>query len=576
MVKSLHGILITLIFILINAANVPAQVRPDAGTLLQEQQRTEPPGVGGLSPPWEAPEKELAPLEETGRKFVVQGFRFTGIEGLATSAELDNLLKDAVGKEMGLANLRRIADRVTKYLQKKGWFLARAYIPQQEIKGGIVEIAIVAGRIHGGAVIRGEDLRISESRLQKMVASSVGEGEAANQQDIARSLLLMNDLPGISASSILEPGETPGTANLVVNAKEGPLLGGSAWVDNYGSRFTDPFRGSGLLRVNDPFCYGDQVSLNTTDNLNYQYGQANYAFPIGYNGLRAGFSLSEMRYQVDRDLLNVDQNGGSQVFDASVSYPILRSRTANLWAGADYNWKNLWDNTNGIQTDNKFVNVVNVHLYGDRLDTILGGGYSTVSAGLAGGSLDLSADSSNLIADQKTAGTNGAYGKFLYGANRLQKVYESLNLFVGVKGQVAMNNLDSSEQFILGGPDGVRAYPVGEAPGDSGGILTGELRYDFPEIQRVGIPQLVGFYDLGWTDLHQTPWTNSGTPIDNRNSYTLSGGGIGLNLIKPNLYAIRIAWAAKVGTNPGRSVAGLDADGKSDDNRYWIQAMCMF
>jgi hemolysin activation/secretion protein len=117
---------------------------------------------------------------------------------------------------------------------------------------------------------------------------------------------------------------------------------------------------------------------------------------------------------------------------------------------------------------------------------------------------------------------------------------------------------------------------VGEASGDSGGVLTTELRYDFPEIRRVGILQLVGFYDLGWINLHYSPWLNSGTPIGDRNCYTLSGAGIGLNLTKPNLYAIRLAWAAKIGTNPGRSVAGLDADGKSDDNRYWIQAMFMF
>ena len=31
-------------------------------------------------------------------------------------------------------------------------------------------------------------------------------------------------------------------------------------------------------------------------------------------------------------------------------------------------------------------------------------------------------------------------------------------------------NLGSSEDFLLGGPYGVRAYPLGEAPGDRGDI----------------------------------------------------------------------------------------------------------
>ena len=573
--KSVYGILVALVFVCMGAANSSGQVRPDAGTLLQEQKRNEPPQLTPFTP-FEAPEKERAPLEETGMKFVVKGFRFTGYEGLATAAELEGVVKDAVGQEMGLANLRRVADRVTKYLHKRGWFLARAYIPQQDIKDGIVEIAIVAGRLQGGAVIRGENLRISESVLQNMAGSAVKEGGAANQQDITRSLLLMNDLPGIRASSTLEPGESPGAAALVVEAKEGPLLDGRIWGDNYGSRYTGSWRGNGFLEVNDPLRYGDQLVLNTTDNPDYQYGQAAYNFPIGYSGLRGTVYYNEMRYAVDNDLIPLDLNGGSRVAGASISYPVVRSRTANLWTSADYNWKNLWDNALGVPTDNKFINVGSVHLYGDLLDTLLGGGYNTFRTGLTGGSLDLSSVAANLEVDQQTARTNGAYGKWTYGASRLQRICENLNFFMSVNGQLAFDNLDSSEKFLLGGPNGVRAYPVGEAPGDSGGIFTAEIRYDFPEIKRIGVPQLVGFYDLGWTTLHESPWANSGTPIGNRNSYTISGAGIGANLTKTGRYAIRVAWAAKIGTNPGRSAAGLDADGKNDDNRYWLQAIVSF
>ena len=544
MLKSVPRILIAAVLMSLSAANVRAQMRPDAGTLLQEQQRTQPPGTERLTP-WEAPEKERAPLEETGKKLLVKGFRFTGNEGLATSAELSDLLKDAIGKEMGLANLRRLADRVTKYLHKRGWFLARAYIPQQEIRDGIVEIAIVAGRLQGGAAINGENLRIRQSVLQNMLGPAAQEGGAAKEQDIARSLLLINDLPGIHAGSTLEPGEAPGTAKLIVDASEGRLLDGRVWGDNYGSRFTDSWRGSGLLQINDPLRFGDQVILNSTDSPHYQYGQAAYSFPIGYSGLRGGIYYNEMRYKVDQDLFPLDLDGGSRVAGATVSYPLIRSRTANLWTAVDYNWKNLWDDALGIQADNKFINVASFHLYGDLLDTFLGGGYNTGSIGISGGSLDLSAVPANLALDEQTANTNGSYGKFTYGASRQQRLYENLSLFVSVNGQAGFNNLDSSEKFLLGGPYGVRAYPVGEAPGDSGGIFTTEIRYDFPEIRRIGVPQLVGFYDLGWTTLHDSPWINSGTPIGNRNSYTISGAGIGANLVKTGFYAIRIAWAPR-------------------------------
>ena len=45
-----------------------------------------------------------------------------------------------------------------------------------------------------------------------------------------------------------------------------------------------------------------------------------------------------------------------------------------------------------------------------------------------------------------------------------------------MRGQLAFDNLDSSEKMELGGAYGVRAYPEGEAFGDEGYIATAEAR----------------------------------------------------------------------------------------------------
>ncbi len=569
-----HIILMAPVFLALCQASALAQAPPNAGTLLQEQQRNRPVEQQRLNT--ETPEKEAPPLEDTGMKVVVRGFHFSGNEGLATDDELNELVKDGVGQELGLAGLKRFSDRVTKYLRDKGWFLARAYIPRQEIKGGVVEISIVPGKLQGGTLIRGKDLRISETRLEKMADSSVQTDQAANNKDLERAVLLMNDLPGVKANSTLEPGNTPGTTKLAVDASEGALVTGMVWGDNSGSRYTGLYRGNGLFQVNDPLGCGDQITFNTTNNTNYMYEQGGYSLPIGYSGLRAGFSYAEMRYAIDKEQIAADLDGGSRVAAATLSYPLIRSRTANLSTGVEYDWKNLWDRSFKLYTDDKLVNVGGAHLNGDLLDPLLGGGYSTFNLGVNAGSLDLSSDHANLVGDQLTAKSNGEYTKLTYAANRVQKIYDTLSLFLSVTGQVGFDNLDSSEKFILGGPNGVRAYPTGEAPGDSGGVVTAELRYDFPQIWVLGIPQLIGFYDMGWTQLHADPWSNSGTAFGNKNAYTLSGAGVGLNLVRSNVYMVHLAWAAKLEDNPGRSLAGYDVDGKNDSNRYWIQAMVMF
>lgn len=570
----IRGALIALILFPLSAGGTGlyAQTLPNAGSLLQQQKETEPGGLAPTGPP--TIEKEAPPMKETGTVFTVRGFRFTGNEGLATEAQLNGLLKDAIGKKMGLQGLKRLADRITDYLHRKGWFLARAYIPKQQITDGIVEIAILAGKVEGNIEIHGKNLRISEDRLQNMEEPEV-EGQALSQPALQRSLLLINDLPGVKAGAVIQPGDTTGTSKLSVDVSEGPLVTATAQGDNYGNPATGTYRGNLAGQLNDPFGYGDQLGLATTDNPNYQYGQASYNIPIGYNGLTAGLSYSEMRY-VSGDFTALDLNGGARVAGASLAYPLVRSPIANLFAEIQYDFTNVWDLSGDTSTDNKFLNSGALRFYGDMLDTFLGGGYNTGSIGFTVGSVDLSAVPANLIGDQETAKTNGVYDKITYSANRIQNLYKQLSLYLSVNGQFAFQNLDSSEQFFLGGPYQVRAYPTGEAMGDSGVVFTTELRYNLPAIKRLGFLQLVSFYDLGWIQLHQDAWANSGTAFGAHDSYTLSGAGIGLNLVKTGVYTIHTAWAHEIGGNPGRSLAGLNSAGSSNGNTFWIAATIIF
>ena len=566
-----RNISIALVFVALLAGNVFALPPPKAGTLLQEQQENQTRDQRQVSGE-ETPEKEQAPLQESEIGFMVRGFRFTGTEGLVGEDELNHLLEDAIGKKLGLAALKQLADRITQYIHKKGRLLADAHVAHKELRDGIVEIVITKGKVEKGVAIQGKNLRVGEARLEEMVAAN-HEGTAANARDIERETLLISDLPGLQAASKVDPG----TGRLDVTVSEGPLISGQVTGDNYGERNAGLYEGAILLQANDPFHYGDQLNLNATENPGYQFEQTGYSLPIGYSGLRAALSYSEMRYEYDKQLDPSDLDGGSRALGANLNYPIIRSTIANLWTGAEYDWKNVWDRRSGIITDNKFLNAVTFRANGDRIDTLLGGGASTFNIGATGGALDLSTVPQDLAQDRLGAKNQGAYGKCVYGASRLQDLFlDRLKLFVSVNGQIAFDNLDSSEQFILGGPNGVRAYPVEEASGDTGGVLTSEIRYDFHEIRVFGVPELVGFYDHGWTQLHVSPWATLGTTIGNRNAYTLSGAGVGLNLTKTGVYQIRVAWAAKIGENPARSLAGLDADGKSNHSRCWLQTIIMF
>lgn len=120
---------------------------------------------------------------------------------------------------------------------------------------------------------------------------------------------------------------------------------------------------------------------------------------------------------------------------------------------------------------------------------------------------------------------------------------------------------------MLGGPAAVRAYAVGEATGDSGWLASMELRREF-RVWDV-LAQGLGFVDAGWIAQHQRPWKGAlADPATNR--YRLAGAGLGFNLAGER-WSLRSAWSHAIGSNPGRSSNGLEADGRAERKRAWVQ-----
>ncbi len=299
--------------------------------------------------------------------------------------------------------------------------------------------------------------------------------------------------------------------------------------------------------------------------------------PIGYSGLQAGIAYTSLGYRIGEELSDLDSHGTARTWTANTTYPIIRSRENNLYASIIYEHKNLFDATIVSVSDNKRLNVITAGLNGDISDTFGGGGYTAYGLSVKGGRLELGRDPDNLAADQQTLKTDGDYWKLTYNASRQQNIGSGFSLYGALNGQYAGKNLDTSEQFILGGPSGVRAYASGEAAGDDGVLMNMEIRKDFPGPTPLGHIQVLTFLDYGWIVLHKNTWVdwNSGNPAL-KNSYGLSGAGAGLNISRTALYLVRAFWAATIGPNPGRSAAGLDSEGRKHDNRVWAQGILFF
>ncbi|GFE59356.1 ShlB/FhaC/HecB family hemolysin secretion/activation protein [Geobacter sp. AOG1] len=554
--------------ITLSAASLALAAPPDAGQLLREQQpqRQLPPQF-----PRVEGEQEKAPLADTGVRVAVKGFRFTGYEGLASESELQALVVGSVGKSLSFGDLQALAAKVTAYLKDKGWFLARAYLPKQDVTSGIIEIAVIQGKSDGSLVIkRDSSARIGEERVRSIAEHAIRPGQPFNEKCLERSVLLINDLPGVSARASMAAGTTPGTTGVQIDVSEGPLLSGVVWGDNLGNRYTGSWRGSGMLNVNDPFRYGDQISLLLTGAEGFTQGRAAYTVPLGSSGLKGNVSYTGMRYELIDNLASLNAEGHSHTVDAGMSYPLLRSRTANVTTSFGYEFKSLIDSAANVDLRDKKLHSGTIGFNGDKYDTLLGGGYTTWNAGVTTGSMD------EEIADITITKTEGAYTRFNLGLARLQRLAERLSINLSWSAQFALDNLDTSEKFNLGGPYGIRAYPVGEGSGDEGHLFNVDLRYDLPLPARWGALQLNGFYDAGYITLHKDVWANSIATATDKNNYWLQGGGVGLAYVYNSIFSLKTSWAHTIGNNPGRSADGKDADGRHDDNRFWLQGMIYF
>lgn len=534
--------------------------QPNSGTALEgakppvlEQPRTQSPSI--------TVEGQAPAVQEGGEKIPVKGFYLTGEVPLPEN-QLLPLIQTETNKDLTLADLNKIAGKITQYLRAQGYLVAFAYIPAQDIKDGDVEIAVVPGK-YGQIKISGGG-HISPDRLKAMLFAA-RPGSIIAQEPLERALLLIGDLAGVSVKATLVPGEAAGTADLVLETADTAKVSGAAYADNWGNRYTGQTRYGTQVSINNFSGSGDTFNfggLSTFDGINdYNLG---YSAPLGNDGAKLTVSHSHVGYTLGEEYAELGATGRAVVTSYTISYPFLRSRAFNLYGAFGYDVKHLKDDISGYGSySSRSSGLWNLGLSGDFADSFLGGGTNAFSLTHYRGKLDFN-DADALASDASTAKTNGNFTKTVLTYQRQQFVATNLNFKLSFTGQLADKNLDSSEKLYLGGADGVRSFPQGEAAGDEGYKLTGELRWRLPGLS-AGPNNLYfnTFYDYGSVIINKTPYSTD------TNRRSLTALGMGLLWTRDRDYAIRLDYAWKVGGD--QATADTDKSG-----RLWLQGVKYF
>ena len=514
------------------------QTLPNAGNVLQQiPPVVRPETRSGID--LVGPEQVREPVVE-GARVHVAGIRVTGAT-LFAEADLAALTGVTPGSDLTLAELRNAAAEITDFYNRKGYFLARAYLPPQEINGGVVTIAVIEGRY-------GETTVHNQSRLHDGVAASMLDrpalqpGQVVAIGPLERALLLLSDLPGVIVNSTLSPAARPGASDLTVEIANAPLLSGSLEADNVGDRYTGRYRFGGSVNLNNPTGAGDLASLRLlTSGEGLAYGRASYQRPFGEATIGAAYT--HVDYDLGKEFSALDAGGSADIFGVFASYPILRSRRANVTVFGGFDHKRLKDDIGLVsQSSRKSIDAVGLGLRGDALDTFGGGGATAWSLIGTAGTLDIRSPLER-AADAGTADTQGGFGKLQYSLARNQSLVGPLSLYAALRGQVATGNLDSTEKMELGGAYAVRAYPEGEAYGDEGYVATVETRLALDPWtgSLPGRLQAFGFIDQGEVSVAHSPWF-AGSNHERR-----SGAGLGLVWNGRSNLIVRTTWARRIG-----------------------------
>lgn len=354
-----------------------------------------------------------------------------------------------------------------------------------------------------------------------------------------------------------------------VNAK-GPRADGSVSADNHGARAAGAARVMLSANLNNLLGHGDALTLSAQESD--QQGSAlyriGYTLPVGAYGTRLGINAARLDYTLGKQFEALGASGRADILGLSVSHPLLRGRSANLYGLFSAEQKKLLDETRTPTLKSaRDIFAIRAGLVGNFNDSMAGGGaLNSYAVNATFGRLTLNAADQALDDGLGGLRTAGGFSKLNLEYQRSQFFDAPYSFHVAAQAQLASKNLSSAEKMVLGGPGGVRGYPVGEGVGDAGFLLNLESRYQLPQAVWGEPLSLLAFYDFGRVRFNQ----NGATVPGNDNTLSLGSFGVGATLGRPGRFLIKtyLAWR----TTPAQPSTG-DPDRSP---RAWISAQTWF
>ena len=432
-------------------------------------------------PQFEEKKQNIVSGNESEKTVFIKNITFIG-NSYFNDKSLLYYSRNYINKNLTFNQIMELTSVITQQYRKKGYFVASAYIPKQSIKDGNLKIAIVEGS-YGKFDIDNDSL-VNKNIIKNIFNKVKKYDDIISIKNLQRAMLLVNDTPGVVITKArMRAGEEVGTSDFSFITRKTNQYDGYYLIDNAGSRYTGEYRLILGLNINSPFKIGDKFSLSglVSNETNLTNARLAYSLPLNSNGLRSEISYSQTDYSLAKEYKDLEAKGSAKTLGIAFSYPIIRSESENLYFKTGIARKQLKDEQLNSINDSKKATIFNLGLQ-----------YNTSY-------LLYNLKSKDNIGINFTNGDlNGSYNKISLDLEKDTQINEKISLESSLSLQYSIDNrnLDGSEDFSIGGQNGVKLYPSSELSAENGYLVNIEAKYKLPSIYSVNT-SLGLFYDIG-------------------------------------------------------------------------------
>ena len=180
-------------------------------------------------------------------RFEIQRYSVEG-NTLLPQSEIDGILKPYTGKNRDFGDIQRGLEALQDAYAGRGYSAVRVSLPEQDIRGGQVRLAVVEARINR---VRVQGNRFFDEKNVKAGFPSLKEGTAPNTRNISGDAQLVNENPAKQVSVALQAADDPGKVDASIRVQDESPSRYSVSLDNSGTPTTGNARlGAGYQNAN--------------------------------------------------------------------------------------------------------------------------------------------------------------------------------------------------------------------------------------------------------------------------------------------------------------------------------------